>query len=353
MNTKKHYRLSLNQFCEWMGKTPDELVALARESKKASEDPRETLFMEGKVRQYLQYLKGKGLSDGSRRIKYAAIKSFFEINLVPLSMGRGDRPNGESSGSNIPTREDVRRMLNVAKSRQYRAALLLAKDTGLRISDLLKLTWNYRDMGEGYWCWDKVTTQKEGVVATVFIGPETTEFLKTLPREGERILPIAYQTLANALCGIIKEAGLAGISPHGLRKFYSVGLEAGRVPDSWRGRMMGKKIGPYDEVRVERLFAAYKSAYDNLRVLGDGGAEVEELKRSIEELREENRKLRENFNRMVELDRVGGDVIEKLLEEHPEIHEFAEKVLKLIDLDTMREYIKVREKARGEGEGIG
>jgi len=128
LNTKKHYRISLRQFSEWKGKTPDELIALARESKKASEDPWEALFMEGKVRQYLQHLKDKGLSDSSRRLKHASKKSFFEVNLVPLNMRRGDRPNRESMGSNIPTREDVRKMLNVAKSLPYRAVLLLAKD---------------------------------------------------------------------------------------------------------------------------------------------------------------------------------------------------------------------------------
>jgi len=121
--------------------------------------------------------------------------------------------------------------------------------------------------------------------------------LNELDRKDERVFPVKAEVLANAINNIIKKAELKGVTAHGLRKFFNVELQAARISREWRYQMMGKKTGAYDENRLTKLFAAYREAYDNLRVYGAGvNAEVEKLKKNMEELRAENQELRQRLN---------------------------------------------------------
>jgi integrase len=253
--------------------------------------------LEGKVKGFMRHLEDKPYSIATRKMAYASILSFFECNLYPLDMHPHDRPSGESRGSRIPEKTEIVKMLNAAKSQTYRATILFLKDSGLRVSDVIRLKWDdMEDLGEGFWGW-KVLTKKRKIQATPFVGPETTEALKLLPHKDERVFPIARTTLCNAITQIIKRAGLKDVSAHGLRKYFNVELQAARVPREWRYQMMGKKISAYDENRLTKLFAAYREAYGNLRVYGAGvNAEVEKLKKNMEELRAENQELRQRLN---------------------------------------------------------
>jgi len=106
-------------------------------------------------------------------------------------------------------------------------------------------------------------------------------------------------TLSNAITSIIRDAEIEDVSAQGLRKYFNVELQAARVPREWRYQMMGKKTGVYDENRTTKLFEAYREAYGNLRVYGVGvNVEVEELRKSVKELRQENHALRERLNHL-------------------------------------------------------
>lgn len=293
--TRKLYVWQFNRFVEWDGRTPNELIEVAKESRKKSEDPRENQVLEAKVKAYLAYLEEKGETPATRRSAFTAIRSFFECNCFPLSLSNRDRPAGDSEGSRVPEREEVRRLLNAAKGRGYRAAILTLKDSGLRVSDLVRLRWSEaKDYGEGYWGW-RIVTKKKKVKAICFVGPEATEALRLLDRKDDRIWTCSAKQISNVLSELAQAAGVKGVSAHGLRKFFSVEMEGARVPREYRLRMMGKATTAYDEGRDSKLFAAYQYAYDHLRVLGEGSAEVEGLRQSIEELREENKELREEI----------------------------------------------------------
>ena len=226
------------------------------------------------------------------------LASCFKLNLSPLDMNRGDRPSGEAKGSRIPEKAEITKMVNAARSRTYRTAILLLKDSGLRVSDAVRLKWDdVEDLGDGFWGWSKIMTRKRRIMATPFVGPEATDALKQLDRDGEKIFPVSAKTLSNAILLTAKRSKVKGVSAHGLRKFFNVELEAARVPREWRYQMMGKKTGAYDEKRMSKLFEAYRDAYDHLRVFGVSGsmAEVEALKRSVD---------RQETERQILLDRV-------------------------------------------------
>lgn len=206
-------------------------------------------------------------------------------------MKRGDRPTGDAIGSRIPEKAELVKLVNTAKSRRHRAIILFLKDSGLRLSDVVMLRWrDIQDFGDGFFGF-KLITQKRGVKALSFVGPETTEALNQLPRKKTRIFPVNTTYLSAALSELVREAGLAeGLTAHGLRKYFNTELEAARVPKEYRYVMMGKRVSVYDENRQRRLFEVYRENYDNLRIFGvvnqdellkQQGEEIKDLKRQL------------------------------------------------------------------------
>jgi len=296
-STRDHYVLYFKKFAEWMGKTADELIEMQKAARNHTGDLRENRVLEGKVKGFMKHLEDQNYSVATRKIVYASVLSFFESNVYPLDMHPHDRPSGESKGSRIPEKQEIVTILNAAKSQKYRAAILALKDSGLRISDVVRLKWSdATDLGEGFWGW-KILTKKRKVQATPFMGPEATEALELLERKDERVFPINPTVLSNTIGKIIKRAGLKDVSAHGLRKFFNVELQAARIPREWRYQMMGKKVSVYDENRLSKLFETYREAYGYLRVYGAGAnAELADLKKKYEDLRVENEKLRRRLN---------------------------------------------------------
>lgn len=280
-----------------MGKSADELIELQKKVSRTG-DRRDNRALEGKLLGFMKHMEDKGYSIGTRKMAYASVLSFFECNSYPLDMHPHDRPTGEGKGSDIPDKKDIEKMVYAAKSRGYRAAIYALKDSGLRISDLVRLKWSDTvDLGEGFWGW-KVLTKKRKVQATPFVGPETTQALKLLDRKDERVFPIKAEVLANAVNEIIKRTGLKGITAHGLRKYFNVELQAARVPKEWRYQMMGKKVGAYDENRLSKLFEAYKEVYGYLRI--HGSVELSELETQVKILSEEKEELRQAKDNEIE-----------------------------------------------------
>lgn len=335
--TRKLYTSHLNKFSEWAGASPNELIDMKMSSLKSSDDPRDCRVVENKVKAYLHHLEERGLKPATRRTAYASINSFFASNQFRLSFNSLDRPSGDSEGSRIPEKGEIKMMLHAAKSRRYRALILFLKDSGLRVSDAVRLRWDQAvDYGNGFWGWH-IVTKKKKVKASSFIGPEALEALNQLPRKGKLIFPMNAKTASNKLYDIIKDTGLKGITGHGLRKYFSVEMEAARVPEEYRLRMMGKRVGPYDEKRDRILFEEYRRAYDHLKIFGvDEGltmrigeveADNESLRVRIDRLTEENKILKKRMNGITETRRESDTVMDKLFED-PEFRGLLRQKLK-------------------------
>jgi len=266
--TRRIYTYYFKDFAKWMKNTPNDLVEMKKHSLEHKGDRRENMVLETAVKQYMEEVKDK-YAFSSQKMIFTAIISFFDLNQYPLQMKRGDRPSGDVIGSRIPEKKEVVTLINAAKSKPKRAVILLLKDTGLRLSDAVRLKWGeIQDYGEGFWGW-KIITQKRKIKALPFAGPETTQALSQLERKTDRIFPITAKNLSNQLSLLIRESGLEkGLTPHGLRKYFNVELQAARVPKEWRHIMMGKKSGAYDENRHRKLFQAYKESYNQLRIYG-------------------------------------------------------------------------------------
>jgi len=225
-------------------------------------DPRENQIVENKVRAWLASERGNK-SNATRRAMLTAVRSFFSLNQHPLRMLRRDTPQGESEGSRIPERKEVIRMADAAKWK-YRGAVMFLKDSGLRISDVVRVRWeDFQDMGDGFWHFN-IMTQKKQVQACAFIGPETTRLLNQFKTKTGRVFKTAKEHMCDEVNALTKKAGLEGVSAHGLRKYFVTSMQSARVPEQYYLHMMGKKSSVYSEKRRSTLFEAYRKAYSTL-----------------------------------------------------------------------------------------
>lgn len=239
--TRDQYMRRFRHFVEWASVTPDELREMKfRENQTAK--PWERRKVENLLRRYIQSLE-EGYSCNTRKLAYNAVKSFFAANGMQLNLDRSDKPSGCAFGSKVPTIEEIKRIRDVAEYLRNRALILFLKDSGLRESDVAKLRWkDLKDYGEGFMGFT-IETKKRKTKARGFIGPEATIVLKLykekrlrgtkkLPPEQNieehpifALVPNPSKTMqphfmSTQIGNVIKLAGIEGVSPHGLRKFW-------------------------------------------------------------------------------------------------------------------------------------
>jgi len=282
--TKELYTIYFQKFCEYTAMSPNELIEMQHKGFESSEDPREDHMIEGKVRGWLADTKASKAS-ATRRAMLTAVRSFFSLNLHPLRLNRMDVPRGRSMGSRIPEKHEVIAMADAAKWK-YRAAVMFLKDSGLRISDVVRVTWEDKvDMGDGFWNFN-ILTRKTGVEATAFVGPETTRLLEQFKTKTGRIFGTAKEHMDDEVNALTKKANLKGVTAHGLRKYFKTSLQHARVQEEYILRMMGKKASVYSESRRSQLFEAYRKAYAELSIYAQKEQEEEnrELRRKVMEL---------------------------------------------------------------------
>jgi integrase len=285
----------LKNFSNWLNKAPEDLIKIQKKALQAKingQDPRESQILETQLKKYLAFMTQQGKRIGTQKLAYASINSFFKLNLFPLNVTIGDRPSGDTEGgSRIPTKTEVIKVVNAAKSQRCRAAILFAKDSGLRVSDIVRMKWGMiKDYGDGFLGFGDVITKKARVKATPFIGPEATIAINQLERKEEQIFPIKAKSLSRNISETFLNAGINDVTAHGLRKYFNVELEAARIPQEYRYRIMGKKTSTYDEKRVYKLFKAYKEAYNHLRIYSEV-IDLEAVNQKIENMAKENLRL--------------------------------------------------------------
>jgi len=288
-NTKDNYRGQLRLFCKAINMTPDELIQKRKDDLK-SNDLYKRHRIEILLKKNIAELQKQDKSIATLKKRYAAVRSFFECHYMRLELLRTDAPSGESIGKEPADKEQIRKMIDVADPLKFRCMISFLKDIGWRISDVLRLKWSdINDMGDGFWHFKKLTKKKH-VVANGFVGPETTGLMelyrKKRERRGEKIdndsplflsemgghiksIPWVSQKIGD----IARMIGAKDVSAHSLRKFFQNTLEAPElhIQKTWIKQMMGKKLNPgdkpYVQHRVEKLFEAYKRAYDHLRII--------------------------------------------------------------------------------------
>jgi len=319
--TRRVYLNHFKRFVDWTGLKPDELREIKYKEDQMAK-PWERNQVENLLRQFLQRMEEE-YACSTQKLAYAAVRSFFEAQGMPLFLKRQDRPSGCAFGSKVIGREEVRQLRNAAEYLRDKALIMFLKDSGLRESDAAELLWkDLKDFGEGFMGFE-IQTKKKKTKARGFIGPETTEILKLykqkrlqgtqkLPPEKnieehpvfalltDPTRPLRASLMSPAIGDIIRLVGIEGATPHGLRKFWeqNMHVENPAYQKQMNGRALTDVERAYFWKDTPELFEMYKTNYHNLTVEKQEFKEVEERLR-----REYERETKTLKNRIYELER--------------------------------------------------
>jgi len=324
-STQQMYLPAFLGFLEWGGWDTETLYGEHLANSRA-EDPREIKRIPKKLFKYQKYLmEEKGKGSGTASTVEKAVKKFFKANELPFEMS-GERIKIEMEEIPNISKEQLRRALNSTGNYKFKAFIMFAKDSGLRLGDMthipvsaVRAAIENPDIEYHTFEWK---TRKTGRMANPVIGPETLESLREWMRyraenlglsaeDGEPLFCIektsnGYVTkrgkkvrgitaggwmdegnMGVRFSNLVKKAGLkeTGISIHSCRKYHKTSLEYAGVPISWINRMQGRKGvgtgGVYSKPDPDQIIEVYRRAYDKLMVYGVELSEFERDKRGL------------------------------------------------------------------------
>jgi integrase len=313
--TRKGYRFGLNKFVEWFGKPAEEILAMRQ--KDLTQKPRENLVeyrnrearFEKEIERFHSHLIEKGYSINSARNMTLGIRQLFRYYQMPVTIRSGSRVSQTvQTTKNFPlTIEHVRKMFQVANLKE-RTVLALAVDTGLRISDFLKI--RKADLpsldGEPPIAFT-LLTQKEKIPAHCFLSQETIDQLKTyLPtlkkKKNEYLFAsngkshISDEAVSKMLNRLAERAQIdlngKSLTFHCFRKMFlsasidsGIGLTAGK-------KLCGKAIARSDDtylttVKLKEKFIQLKKFLTIKQSPETGSQQMEKLSALVAKLAEE------------------------------------------------------------------
>jgi len=326
--TEELYRREVNDFCEWLSISLDELYQLGVEASK-SDDPAERTIVIDKLTEYLAWVKstkvsersGKPYTYGKMKDIKAAVMKFFNVNGITYTTQRGSElakllRRTETDKRKL-TRDEIRRLISKCPLR-LKAAVALQKDTGLRVSDIAQI--KYHHVKDGLLSQDHfggfmLRTEKTDKMALPCFGPESvyylSQWIEMLEKDTGKILSdedylfpvvrnwgntkkgskLKRNTLSELINNQLEGIGLKGqVSDNGIRYFFQSQLE-NKLNKNIILKLQGKTItdssAHYSKHDIEELLPLYKEAYPVLMVEPGETVSLE----TIEKLREDNERL--------------------------------------------------------------
>lgn len=309
-STKRNYQHHLNQFLEYTSWTHEDLfrIQLEDEREAITGDGRSQKRVVSKLRKYMSLRTEEGLAAGTIEIVYKAVRLFMSANGRNFEIMAKDRPKVRYQGQRIISGSQIVELLENVSSRNKRrniALVLLAKDSGLRVSDIAALNVEgildarkHLVNDEPFLELNPVETMKMGEIAYTVLGPESVRAVSRyigdresgplfLNEAGGRISRTSISQALHRLSKFLKDS--RKISAHSLRKYFVTSLQASGMSDEWIKLLMGKAADVYSQPHLDgSLLRAYIEKYDSLRVYGtaDTNKRVETLEKEISEIKD-------------------------------------------------------------------
>ena len=318
-NTQQSYRLGVSRFLEYLEADYEELYE-AKLNDMRSDDPRDLRRIEKHVSQFMfKLVKDKGLAPTTARRVGVAVTHFMRIQGLTFSLNKNEWPRGEYIGQKMVLKDQIKTMYETASAwfrSRNRALIMLAKDSGLRISDIEQLDVDhYLDArsvsvnGEVFKEFQPIVTKKTKAIAFVCIGPEAVDaidlYLKErgakrgeplfLDQQGNRFKVTAMSELLRRSSDKLENGDR--ISAHSFRKFNETMLESAGIALNWIKRYQGRKVsdstGPYSNPQdiPNKLIETYIQGYDSLRIFTEK-QELEIVKQELNQYKRESDMIR-------------------------------------------------------------
>ena len=295
-HTERGYIRGLYTFCQWIKKTPDQLIMERNEEVKNVERKHNA---EDKVRDFCLWLeKTRNITRSTIVTKYhAVLKSFYNYNDVPLNLRT---PKYVMRKRSPHTTDEVKTLMKIADIRE-RAIIMVLKDSGMSREDVVKLT--YGDIKAEFekqedFIHIRTLRRKESLEYDTFIGKNAVEYLKAYldyrKRRGHQInegspllatlsgKPLTPDTLSMIFARLTKKVGFK-TSPHRFRKYFEshLGLSVPSIlVRYWLGHSLGVE-GHYFLPPIEKQREKYIEGYREINIFK---VEVSEFERRKQQL---------------------------------------------------------------------
>lgn len=304
-NTVKVYLWHLRKYCEWAGKTPDQLIEehLKNQNSEAESVKRRHEEM---LAQYFSYLEDtKKLARNSALVAHAVVRSFYKANYAPLKV---DTPESWSVRQDrVPKRTEIALMIEKAQSPLEEALIAFSAQSGQRVGIITALKYGMVKEALGSTGPGRIhvpadlrdskgkLVNKRRQTYDFFIGEDAKRLLANyLKRRGELrdddlvfVSPkrvngeetaLDDEAVNRLLRRAAKKTGILGgaakqMHHHVLRKFFQTAMEEAGVAWTWYEQMMGhvlpKTQKAYSKPSVEQLKQAYAKAERFLNLTED------------------------------------------------------------------------------------
>ncbi len=312
-NTLKEYRNGLKKFSQWYGKDLDTIL-MERKQDLKSEDPVRRRHFEHKLEEFHRALLNEGYAVNSCRtmtLGLIQLFNYFDMDMKTRVISAEAKKTVETEKSYPLTIEEVRAMYAAADSLRDKVLLLIGKDLGWRLADVLSIK---RDEipnldQESPIPFQRITN-KEKVLAKGFLSDETVAILKAylptlksklnpylVPSNGDG--PITDDTVTNILRGLSEKTKIKvpkgqALTFHCFRKMFltycieaGVGLTAGKL-------MCGKAVARSDSTyihnaRLKKLFLQLQKMIrvTDVATYTAGTDRIEQLEKTIETLQKD------------------------------------------------------------------
>lgn len=303
-STKVEYLRYFKRFLTRWKTTPDELYSM-RQKDLESMDPRDHKNIERMVIVLMSEMQEAGLSSSTCRQVAKAVTSFFDAQGMEFRLRARDKPRAIHRGQNLVMVDGIRRMWDCVSEEmreRNRALLAVAKDSGLRVSDICVLdTEDWRSAavveheGEEYRKFEPKMTVKTGDYAHIHLGPEANNAIEKYLETREDSNPALFIDRKDKRLGRIamirqfrylgEKTGVSKISAHSFRKFHRTRLEGAGMPESWIKKLQGKATDPYSHPeQTGELTQRYIQSYQGLRIFGESKQRIDEQAQRIAEL---------------------------------------------------------------------
>lgn len=148
----------------------------------------------------------------------------------------------------IPSKEDLGKILKTCKGTKYELPIMLAVWLGLRQSEILGLRWDDLDgeylhvrraivMGEDGQA--EKTTKTYSGTRRLHVPPYLKNLLDQCPRHGERIIRISGKAIYSGFSRICEKAGVQHYRFHDLRHVNASAMLASGIPSTYSKQRMG------------------------------------------------------------------------------------------------------------------
>ena len=336
-STRRNYASYFNRFLERTGLTPDELYRMHLESLR-SDDPLDADAVASKVKRVMKEMQREGYRPGTARTVYKSVRLFLKSCNLPFELDRYDKPRVVSEGTSMIKPEQIRKLYDTVSAEmreRNRALIMICKDSGLRVSDIVNL--DVEDFNGAELLEDKrygrfkvfipKGTEKTGDLSHVIIGGEAIRAVEEyLALDGRTAGPIFLSRPEPIIDETAEETARARrwhskrkvigydeperlkpktasqmflrlrenlrnpykISAHSLRKFHYNTLLLAGMPADYIRFLQGKAYSEYARPieNREEIISRYMEAYEKLAIFEDSAVRretIEELQRQVSE----------------------------------------------------------------------